>query len=74
MSVIEFFMNYWDWYLLIGTIQALAQIFTTDKEDAPWYLWLTAFSVAGIGIILTWPIVIASGMRTYYQRKYDDME
>ena len=73
MSVLEFFTQYWDWYLLIGSVQALAQIFTTDKEDAPWYLWSIAFTIAGIGIILFWPIVIASGIRTYYQKKFENL-
>jgi len=74
MSVIEFFTNYWDWYLLIGFIQASAHIIST-KEDGQlhWSLIILGYVIAGIGIILIWPIVILSGVRTYYQKKFDKM-
>lgn len=42
MSVIEFFMNYWDWYLLIGVVMGITGYFINpdnlDYKDWTTYL------------------------------------
>ncbi len=74
MSVIEFVVNYWDWYLLIGAIQAFAQIFTTkDNNGLHWSLVIIGCVIAGLSIILFWPIILLSGIRVYFQKKFESL-
>lgn len=58
MSVFEFFIQYWDWYLLIGYIVATAMFVNTDKPDrfAEWM----QFAALVFFILIGWPIFVTA--------------
>lgn len=56
MSVIEFFSNYWDWYLLIGVILAISAWVNDDnKKHGP-----GVHLVGSIVITFLWPTRVLS--------------
>jgi hypothetical protein len=62
MSVIEFFTNYWDWYLLIGFVIRVGAAITLKNIKG----WLDFLSLP-IEVI-TWPFGVAALLCKYLNR------
>lgn len=54
MSVVEFFLAYWDWYLLVGAGFTLDGLLNCD-EDAPALVRWTGSVV--IGLLWVWLLI-----------------